>query len=94
MEQIAIDGLASTTVIGWVRIIKDLIPDTWVRLLPLFAIVLGEIYAFSLRSGCASIAQCVFVGLVIGLSAAGAYSGAKNLVERRPAPAAPPSPAP
>lgn len=55
------------------------------RILPAVALVLGLVGGFVYIAP-GDTAQAVLIGLVMGLSAIGAYSGVKNTVERKDPP--------
>jgi hypothetical protein len=72
-------------ILGWVQVIRGVVPDSWRRALPLFALALGLIYSLVFRTG-ATLGQRLAAGITLGFAAAGTFSGAKKLMERKGAP--------
>lgn len=81
MNPLVVDAGAVGAVMGWLQAIKGFMPEKAKKFLPVLAVVLGVAYAFLMRPGCSAGMECAVVGLGIGLSASGLFSGVKNGLE-------------
>lgn len=83
------DAAAVPMINGWVEIVKRFIPDRFHRFLPLAAMAFGVLYAFAIKPGkVENPIERGMVGLVLGLTAAGAFEGARHLLAKPAAPKA------
>lgn len=78
------DGGASVVIIGWLQIVKNIVPETWGRFLPIFGIILGVVYTFGFCAAGEPVGQKIVRGLITGLTASGLFSSTKNLFEKKP----------
>jgi hypothetical protein len=81
METAIYDSGAVVAVIGWVNLIRRVVPDAWSRWMPIVAVACGCLYSLQVRPLGASggILPALMAGVTVGLSAAGAYAGTKKL---------------
>lgn len=75
------DGVAVLMVVGLVQLVKDMLPATWSKFLPAFALAFGIIWVTLLHPTELAIGQQIIAGVTIGLMAIGGQSGTKNLAE-------------
>lgn len=83
MDPKLMDAAAVPTICGWLEWVKPFVPERYWKFLPVVAVGLGVLYAFTLRERSDSAIQSVATGLVLGLTASGAWSAAKNMLEAR-----------
>lgn len=76
------DSAAMVTITGYVGIVHKYVPEKYGKLMPLVAIAVGIGYAFAIKPGpVMSASQSIALGVMLGLSACGAYSSTKAGVE-------------
>ena len=82
VDPIVADGAAIVTINGWIELfVKPFIGDTAKKFTPLICVGMGIAYAYLMRPGPKSAAQCIASGVILGLAACGAWSGTKNGVQ-------------
>lgn len=87
METVAYDGMAMAGIVTWVQIIKKVVPESWLKLMPIFAAGAGAIYGL-VTSGGTVIVENVIRGVFVGLAACGTFSGTKSIYEKMTEPPA------
>lgn len=75
---IYLDAGAMGLIVGVVQVVKAMIPDTWKKFLPLFAIVFGVVYTTLLRPEALELGQQILLGLTLGLGAVGMQDSSKT----------------
>lgn len=83
MNDVAADAGAAGVIIGWVQVVKGIIPESWSKWLPLVAIALGVVYTLVVNPSLEQpIAAQIGKGIMIGFTAAGAFTGIKRLANK------------
>jgi len=77
------DAGASGVILGWVQVIKGLVPKSWARYLPVACVLLGEVYVWGFGDPAEPVLKKIVRGFVVGLTAAGVYAGTKATFEKK-----------
>lgn len=76
------DGTALFAINGYVQVVKRWLPEKLKVYMPLIPVLCGILYVFLVKpGGVTSLMDTISLGVMLGLSASGAYAGAKHVVE-------------
>lgn len=79
------DAGAVPVILGWCQMVKGLVPESWKRFIPLFAVGAGVLYATAIKPGEGALGQRIALGFMLGMTAAGTWSSGKSLIQKKPA---------